>query len=70
MHPERMRVTILLVTDVYKRQVQGDEVAFRHQRLQGYVPVAQGVALRLGRSGGIEPVSYTHLDVYKRQRPA
>ena len=51
---------------MYKRQAELDEMKFRrelwaHQPLTDFWRVGRGIAKKL------EPVSYTHLDVYKRQ---
>ena len=46
-------------TDVYKRQVL--------THLCGGSAGREGAALQMGGSIGWNPVSYTHLDVYKRQ---
>ena len=49
--------------DVYKRQVQGRADFMAHGGQEGRLGLVGAVGLLLG----LRPVSYTHLDVYKRQ---
>ena len=59
---------------MYKRQTQDSSITFRRSEnlnlnISGNVDYAGTMQLDQA-SGGYGPVSYTHLDVYKRQVPA
>ena len=70
--------------DVYKRQLQYNEILVAACAAAGIAAftgegtnpkVMEGATAAIAASGGagiptVKPVSYTHLDVYKRQAPA
>ena len=66
-------------TDVYKRQIQGNRIRVVLRNPHDGPFSRKGVELHpveprledayIDAVGGMDPVSYTHLDVYKRQLP-
>ena len=76
--PNRTLFKIVLSVDVYKRQIQGgasmqfDMIPMNFLtagKIGNYVVSGSFAkkALKEGKLFGATPVSYTHLDVYKRQ---
>ena len=56
-------------TDVYKRQIEGEAKGYYHQT-EKYIAIQEDMSnLQTMKTGvhEVSPVSYTHLDVYKRQ---
>ena len=61
-------IFLLHKLDVYKRQIQGHKRHLSEEDMARLkVSVDSRYRDRIAKSGSIMPVSYTHLDVYKRQ---
>ena len=60
------KLSLIHILDVYKRQ--GPDVVTYAEMMGLYAEVAGLARRRLVRVPMLTPVSYTHLDVYKRQR--
>ena len=58
-----------LSTDVYKRQAQGraQALCMRDSGVNVIIGVRPGKSFDAAAQDGFQAVSYTHLDVYKRQ---